>query len=218
MISSTPFSPRRPATAFMSSLENALERLLRFPLRVLRSQRLHPVERKCELKVNRLLGPERAVVVERRDSFWRGYEVSTALRRDACHEADDGLLRRSVVPGGEGIGGGSWRWRHARCLHRRRLAAARRRGSQNAEEDDGKERSSHRLLSPVLERYQVQKAERRHEFAASFVEGDGERTRRRPFSVASATGHVGHLRHGIVDGERVGLLYRRKVLEGVGKL
>ncbi len=120
-------------------LEYALEGLLRLPLRVLGRERLHPIEREGDLDVDRLLGPQRAVVIESGDALRGGHEVRASLRSDARHEADDGLLRRAVVPGGEWIGGGRRRWREARCLHRRRLAAARRRDNQDAQKDDGKD-------------------------------------------------------------------------------
>ena len=51
---------------------HALERLLLCPVRMLRGQCLDPIEREEELKIQRLLRPERAVVVERGDPFrWR---------------------------------------------------------------------------------------------------------------------------------------------------
>ena len=52
--------------------EHGFERLLRAPLRVLGGERLHPVECERELDVERLLAPERAVVVEDRDPLRGG--------------------------------------------------------------------------------------------------------------------------------------------------
>ena len=42
---------------------------------MLRSECLHSVDREGKLEVERLLGPERAVVVENRDAFRRWDEV-----------------------------------------------------------------------------------------------------------------------------------------------
>src|SRR4029453_13046221 len=54
--------------------------------------------------IHRLLDPQRAVLVERRDAFAGRDEARVALRRRRLHELDDRLLRRTVVPGGQGIG------------------------------------------------------------------------------------------------------------------
>jgi hypothetical protein len=53
-------------------IERGLERLLPFPVRVLRRQRLDPVDRKNDLEIHRLLGPQRAVVVEGGDALVGG--------------------------------------------------------------------------------------------------------------------------------------------------
>jgi hypothetical protein len=83
---------------FRVTREQVAERLSRLPLRVLRREGLHAVERELELEVNRLLGPERAVVVERGDPFRRGHEVLPAGRRDTPDEAYDRAFGRPVVP------------------------------------------------------------------------------------------------------------------------
>jgi hypothetical protein len=49
--------------------EDRLERLIVLPLGVLRSKLLDPVDTEEKLKIQGLLGPERAVVVERGDAF-----------------------------------------------------------------------------------------------------------------------------------------------------
>ena len=52
-----------------------------------------------ELKVQRLFGPQRAVVVEDRNALCRLHIVGAALARDARNELDEGLLsapRRSM--------------------------------------------------------------------------------------------------------------------------
>ena len=54
------------------ALEQRGERLLVLPLRMLRRERLHAVEREEQLEIHRLLGPERAVVVERGDALGTG--------------------------------------------------------------------------------------------------------------------------------------------------
>ena len=70
------------------AVEHRLERLLGLPLRMLRRQRLHAVEREGELDVHRLLDPERAVVVEGRDALVDRHEVRPALRGDARDEVE----------------------------------------------------------------------------------------------------------------------------------
>ena len=52
-----------------------------------------------ELQVDRLLGPERAVVVEDGDTLWDGNKLGRALPRRRRDELDDGLLCRRVVLG-----------------------------------------------------------------------------------------------------------------------
>ena len=61
--------------ALQVAREDRLERLLVLPLRMLRRQRLDAVEREGELEVHRLLGPERAVVVEDGDALGGRHEV-----------------------------------------------------------------------------------------------------------------------------------------------
>ena len=58
--------------AFHVALEQRGKRLLRFPLGMLRREHLHALERKDELEIHRLLGPERAVVVEGGDALGGG--------------------------------------------------------------------------------------------------------------------------------------------------
>ena len=124
-ISSRPFSPAA-ATPFMSPFEQRRERLLRLPLRVLRRQCLHAVDQEEGLEVHRLLGPQRAVVVEHRDAFGHRHEVRRAGRRHALDEGDDGLLRPGVVPGGQRFGC------RARCRPATTLGTAERRASDSA--------------------------------------------------------------------------------------
>ena len=57
------------------AFQHRLERLGRRPVRVLRRQRLHPVEREGELGVHRVLDPQRAVIVEHGNTFGFGHEI-----------------------------------------------------------------------------------------------------------------------------------------------
>jgi hypothetical protein len=100
------FAQRRQRLAII--LEHGLERLLLFPFRVLGGQRLDPIDGKHDLDVHRLLGPQRAIVVEGGNALVGRYEIGAALGRDARDEIGDGLFHRAVIPGGEGI---DWRLR-----------------------------------------------------------------------------------------------------------
>ncbi len=80
------------------AFEHRLERLRVLPFRVLRRERLHPIERKGELEIDRLLGPQRAVIVEGGDAFGLRHEVGAAFRRGPADEIEDRLLYRAVVP------------------------------------------------------------------------------------------------------------------------
>ena len=61
------------------ALEKRLERLLVLPFGMLRRQRLDAVEGERELDVDRLLAPQRAVVVEHGDALGDGHEVGAAF-------------------------------------------------------------------------------------------------------------------------------------------
>ena len=89
---------------FHVALEERGERLLVLPFGMLRRERLHAIEREGELEIDRLLGPQRAVVVEHRDARGRRYEILAAFRGDARDEVQDGLFGRAVVPGWQSIG------------------------------------------------------------------------------------------------------------------
>ena len=88
--------------AFHIALEQRGKWLLRFPLRMLRRERLHAVEREEELEIHRLLAPERAVVVERGDAFLRRDEIRRAFLRHLRDESGDGLLRALSFQDGSG--------------------------------------------------------------------------------------------------------------------
>jgi hypothetical protein len=83
--------------------EHGLERRLRPPVRVPRRQRLDPVDREHDLEIHRLLGPQRAVIIERGDARLDRDEVCAARRGHARHEIGDRFLHRAVVPGGQGV-------------------------------------------------------------------------------------------------------------------
>ena len=79
-------------SALHVALEQRGERLLGFPFRMLRRERLHAVQREEQLEVHRLLGPQRAVVVERGDALRHGDEALRALLRHLADKCDDRLL------------------------------------------------------------------------------------------------------------------------------
>ena len=74
------------------------ERLLRFPFRMPGRKLPDAIQHEEELEVHRLLGPERAVVVEDRDAFGRRHKVRPAVLRHLRDEVRDGFLCRPVVP------------------------------------------------------------------------------------------------------------------------
>ena len=112
MISSSPFLAGR-RKRFHIAFEHGLERLLVLPFRVLRRQRLDAVEGERELEIHRLLGPQRAVVVEHGDAFGGRHEIRSGVLGDAPDEIDDRFLCRAVVPRRQRIGLG-------RCLMEQR--------------------------------------------------------------------------------------------------
>lgn len=79
--------------------EQRPEGLLVLPFRVLRCQGLHAVDGEQEREIERLLRPQRAVVVEHGDALGRGDELRAALLRHARDEVDDGLAPGTVFPG-----------------------------------------------------------------------------------------------------------------------
>jgi len=81
------------------AFERGLERLLVLPLRMLRSEHLHAVEREGQLNWPRLFGPQRSIVVKHRDALGWDHEIRRALPGDCGDESDDRLFRRAVVPG-----------------------------------------------------------------------------------------------------------------------
>jgi hypothetical protein len=84
------------------SLQHGLERLGIGPFRMLGCHRPHPIERKCQLDIHWLFNPERAIVVERRDTLGRRDKLRAAGFGYPTDEFNDGLLRRGGVPDGNG--------------------------------------------------------------------------------------------------------------------
>jgi hypothetical protein len=80
------------------ALEQTLEGLLGLPFRMLRREFLHPIEREEDLRVRRILQPERPVVVERRDALGRLDVVSATLVRYRLDKLYDRLLCGPGVP------------------------------------------------------------------------------------------------------------------------
>jgi hypothetical protein len=56
------------------------------------------------LRIDRLLHPKRAVIVEDRDAAGGRDEIRAALGADGGDEVENGALRRAVPPGGQRVG------------------------------------------------------------------------------------------------------------------
>jgi len=98
--------------------KHSCEGLLLFPFWMLRRERLYPVNGEGELEINRLLGPERAVVVESRDALLWLNEIRRTFLCDTLDKGNDSFLRRGVVPEWQrvlGIGNGNRREKQAGC-------------------------------------------------------------------------------------------------------
>ena len=67
-------------------------------------QRHDPVEREHHLAVDRVLDPERAVLVEGGEPIRRRHEVRAARLGGGPDEVEDRLLGRAVVPGRQRVG------------------------------------------------------------------------------------------------------------------
>ncbi|MCY1302312.1 hypothetical protein D9M70_519620 [compost metagenome] len=110
------------------TLEQRCERLLVLPLRMFRRHRLDAIRSEHALEIVRLLGPERAVIVEDGDPFLRRHEVRPVLAGDARDEIDDGRLCLAIIPGRKIVGRRIGRDDGAR--------SAERRGKQEQETDE----------------------------------------------------------------------------------
>ena len=97
MICSIPASPAVPEGGHVA-LQHRLERLSGLPLRVIRGELLDAVEGESELDVERLLRPERPVVVEDGEALRGRHVVRTGFIGDGVDEREDGPLRITLVP------------------------------------------------------------------------------------------------------------------------
>jgi hypothetical protein len=70
---------------------------------MLRREGFYTVDGEEKLKIDRLLGPQRAVVVERSDALGHRHKVRRAFLGHPFDEGDDRLFRCGVVPGRQGI-------------------------------------------------------------------------------------------------------------------
>src|SRR5262249_37451466 len=77
---------------------------------------------KQPLEIQRLLAPQRPIVVEDSDAIARGHKVPPAFLCYLSDEIDDGLLRRALVPRGQRISGlcqRRWEQQRRRCQDER---------------------------------------------------------------------------------------------------
>jgi hypothetical protein len=84
-------------------IQHRRKRLLGLPFGMHRRKSLHPVERKGQLDIHRLLDPERTVIIEGRDALLDRHEEAPALRCVPCDEIEDRSLGGAVVPGRQRI-------------------------------------------------------------------------------------------------------------------
>ena len=75
-----------------------LERLNRLPLRMLRRKRHDTVQRKDDLRVDRLLDPKSSILIKSRKSIAGSNEFRAAWRSSRRDQLDDCLLGWSIVP------------------------------------------------------------------------------------------------------------------------
>ena len=87
----------------MVAFEHSLKRLGGAPLRVRRDQRLDAVQGEGELDVERLLGPERPIVVEDGDPRRRRHVVGTVLIGHRLDEREDTPLQLTIILGRQRI-------------------------------------------------------------------------------------------------------------------
>jgi len=77
---------------------------------MLRRYRLDSVERERELKIERLFGPERAVIVEGGNPLGTGTKSGAPCAVTRANKVDDGFFDCAVVPGRQRIGLGDRTW------------------------------------------------------------------------------------------------------------
>src|SRR4029434_8038783 len=90
------FTKRRQS--FDVAIEHRLERLLGFPIRMLRRQRPHPIHRKHDLEVHRLLRPQGACVVRGLDALLGFDIVGRAFAGYTVDKVDYRFFTGAVVP------------------------------------------------------------------------------------------------------------------------
>ena len=78
--------------------EHRLEGLGGFPFLMLGSQRFHSVQREYGLCVQRMLHPQRAILVEGGNPVFRGNVIRTGLVAGSLNELNNRLLGWSVIP------------------------------------------------------------------------------------------------------------------------
>ena len=106
MISARPFSPGCNQRLHVA-VEHGFERLLCFPLRMMRRKRFHAVEGKRKLEIDWLFGPERSVVIERRDALRDRNKIRTTFSGYTADEVNNRPFVRAIVPRRQWIGLGA---------------------------------------------------------------------------------------------------------------
>jgi hypothetical protein len=89
----------RGEQSFHIASQHRFERFFRLPLGMLRRERLDAIHCEQKLKIHRLLGPESAVVIKRRDSLVKRNDIRRTFLGHFLDKGDDRFLRRGVVPG-----------------------------------------------------------------------------------------------------------------------
>ena len=168
--------------------KDALEWLLGGPLGMLSCQGLYAVEREGKLEVHRLLGPQRAVVVEHGDACGWRHVVGASVRRHPRDEGREGLPGGPVVPGRKG-------------LSRRRRSGRRRRSAVRA-------RSTHRIRTANAEGHRrddgAEPEHRLHSLPVSMLNAAA--------NMLASAALLERLEH-LVEAEAADLLARRELLE-----
>jgi hypothetical protein len=89
--------------SFVIAVKDRLERLLALPLGMFPGECFDAVDRKHHLRVDRLLDPQRPVLVERGDALLGREESRARLVGGRPHEVEDCLLGGSIIPGRQRI-------------------------------------------------------------------------------------------------------------------
>jgi hypothetical protein len=94
----------RGGEGFHVTVERGLEGLEVLPLGMIRRHRLDPIDGEQELEVERLLGPQRSVVVEDGDALGLGHEVGACRVGHPVHEVEDRVPGSPSFQDGNGSG------------------------------------------------------------------------------------------------------------------